>query len=921
MAHQRRTITAHRDSFLNLSGEMLSVYPSTIFYPWHDIISSDGRFPVLDGVYTLVGLETRESGYVLAVEENTQNILEVQGIDSSLETLIGWTITAATSADFSTNLGADVPNENMTSSRRFYSSANAADQIYITSDNKRLFSRNANVTLSFYYRTSTTYSSAKVTATVTNVGIGTATQAEQDFDPNDEWTRAVLTFVATSDIDTSDLQNVRIAMNFQGYMDIAGVQIETKDFPTAWYGESNTREVGYVKLANDTLYPEFFPEDQIAVATWVKFIKFTPNVSQTIVGCATSGYKLWKAPAGKIQFTVQLFDGTFATAEFDQSLIEDADQGSDWHFIAGLYARGKISIFLDGLLQEQQPADNLIYYQDDTINNIASKQLYVGLESNLVSLDQMVRILFLSAREDDDRITVINLNPTAGTTGATALFYDDTSSTPNMIDYYFFVNAEQTGPAIFNAPVSTPTNTGNQIWVFTNGLLQKEGASDDYTITDNGSDFDVVFPTTKYIGDIVQVYVIPDSKSASIEREDVAATGGQTSFTTNQSYTNDEEHLLVFCNGVIQTPGAGNDYTETGANSFAFTSGREADDRISWFTFYGSEYFDRQTFTSSEGQTNFLLNPVHDIEDSVLVFANGLHNIRTEDYIVSTENLANVYLRNTRIEPGRFNIIQSFIYFLTFRTTGDIVQVAHLNPDDGVPGAFEEIFVVNQSTDTFVVSRETPSNVANHVLVFLNGILQQQTENYTVTSGSTETTITFTSNRFLNDIVKVVLVNENTTTLTRQDIDVASDQTVFNIGAYTNDNEHLLVFTNGITNVPDMGATTYDYAETSGTQITFNTPRKSGDVVTVFKLAASNKVERDVYNVSVAEQYQFDFAVEYSYFVYGFVSSSGIMMSVGEDYTTTEPGTRTNINVNPQVIQNWYENDLIYDWRYRKVIA
>ena len=910
-----RDITAHRDSYMNLSAEVLSVYPTTIFYPWHDLVSSNNIYPILDSVCDLVSLETRTGGNVLAVEEGSTNILEVLNVETGFTTTAGWNVTVKDTGGVNTDFIAIMDTDNPTYSAshflRVNSGSNTSEEVILYTDTQAYTAPNQTYTLSFYYRTDTSNISGKVTVELEN--LPTAHYLlETDLDLSPDWKRARLTFLNPQFTGAAS-QQLRIIINFAGHLDIGAVQLEQLGFASAWIHSPTARADGYVKLAEDTVYPAFFPDDQVAVSTWVKILKYKEDVGQTIIGCATSGYKLWKNPAGSVEFTVHLPDGTFARASFDQELLPQ----DEWHMVSGLFSQKRISIYLDSLLKDSEATSSeLIYYEDDTVNDVKSKTLYVAIDSNLIPSTQLARLFMFSPRDTGDHLKIVVLN------SGSAFFYDDVSS--EVQDFNFQVSAPTT---IFSVPIGEPTDTADQIWVFSGGLLQKEGAGDDYTIfnpTGPPTPFDVVFNSARIAGDTVQVNVIENATGADVTRYDWTAGAAQTAFALPAGvYTTDGNHLLLFCNGLCMTLGAEYDYTETNNTTFTFNSGRELNDVISAFVLRSSDSFVLQNFNANQGQANFNLDPAYLQTDSFLVFSNGILDTKTYDYTTNTQDVLNGYLKNTRIEPGLVDIYQTFVRFVVARVAGDIVDVMFLNPNDNVPGAFETVLTATEVGTDFTVLMIAPASTEDHLLVFCNGFLQKEVDDYTIDARATTTIIQFNDNRTIGDVIKVTIINEDTTTFTRSDTTVVGTKNDFVIGAYTNDSEHLLVFTNGLMQMEGdrfSGDPSRDYYEPNGTTISFHAARQNGDVVTIFKIAAPSSVEHEYFSIS-STTYLLTFSNRYAYFMHHFINSNGMLQSIGIDYATTEFGELLGINVNSQVIQQWYETDLMYDWRYRKVIV
>jgi len=168
-----RDITAHRDSYMNLSAEVLSVYPTTIFYPWHDLVSSNNIYPVLDSVCDLVSLETRTGGNVLAVEEGSTNILESLNVETGFITTTGWNVTVKDTGGVNTDFIAIMDTDNPTYSAshflRVNSGSNTPEEVILYTDTQAYTAPNQTYTLSFYYRTDTSNTSGKVTVELENL--------------------------------------------------------------------------------------------------------------------------------------------------------------------------------------------------------------------------------------------------------------------------------------------------------------------------------------------------------------------------------------------------------------------------------------------------------------------------------------------------------------------------------------------------------------------------------------------------------------------------------------------------------------------------------------------------------------------------------------------------------------------------------
>ena len=120
---------------------------------------------------------------------------------------------------------------------------------------------------------------------------------------------------------------------------------------------------------------------------------------------------------------------------------------------------------------------------------------------------------------------------------------------------------------------------------------------------------------------------------------------------------------------------------------------------------------------------------------------------------------------------------------------------------------------------------------ANDLLVFQNGILQKNNDDYTETNDST---VTFSKTVNNGDIITFIIGKANNNFFGEiESFTATSGQKVFNLSfSYNTGNDEIDVFKNGLLM---LKGTSNDYQETSSNQITFNYELSTGDVVVVRK--------------------------------------------------------------------------------------
>jgi len=138
--------------------------------------------------------------------------------------------------------------------------------------------------------------------------------------------------------------------------------------------------------------------------------------------------------------------------------------------------------------------------------------------------------------------------------------------------------------------------------VYKNGLLMKNGAGYDYTETDEHT---VTFEYTVVAGDDVSFIIGNPNNNFYGEVESFTATASQTVFNTTFSFTHGNQEVDVFKNGLLMLEGSGNDYQETADGQIAFNNGlvngdivviRKARD----YTASGSSGTSSKTYTAGE---------------------------------------------------------------------------------------------------------------------------------------------------------------------------------------------------------------------------------------------------------------------------------------------------------------------------------
>lgn len=109
---------------------------------------------------------------------------------------------------------------------------------------------------------------------------------------------------------------------------------------------------------------------------------------------------------------------------------------------------------------------------------------------------------------------------------------------------------------------------GDELLVYVDGVLKREGSSNDYTT--DADDDEVTFTSGLSAGEVVTIYKIRTSSITGYTRSDTVTTASQTVFP----FVHDEDTVLqVYKNGILQREGGSNDYvTSASQDTVTFTS-------------------------------------------------------------------------------------------------------------------------------------------------------------------------------------------------------------------------------------------------------------------------------------------------------------------------------------------------------------
>lgn len=138
-------------------------------------------------------------------------------------------------------------------------------------------------------------------------------------------------------------------------------------------------------------------------------------------------------------------------------------------------------------------------------------------------------------------------------------------------------------------------------------------------------------------------------------RYDYEATGGETSIDVLHTA---DDVLLVYSEGVLLTPGAGNDYTTdptggTGSNgNITFASALSAAEKITVFKLFDGVNFDVSRYDEETVITKANFGFIHDEDDAIQVYKNGIlmREGVAYDYYKDTDN--DLIIFNTAVPIG-----------------------------------------------------------------------------------------------------------------------------------------------------------------------------------------------------------------------------------------------------------------------------
>ena len=186
------------------------------------------------------------------------------------------------------------------------------------------------------------------------------------------------------------------------------------------------------------------------------------------------------------------------------------------------------------------------------------------------------------------------------------------------------------------------------------------------------------------------------------------ATAGQTIFSTPHPHndgTNTFSHQ-IFVNGVKMRPGSAGastrDFVSSSNSTITFDSGLSLNDEVRSVVYFGHT-FDEEFFTATAGQTLFALTGNLSAQKNFKVYVNGVKLRNGTDYGVSAPVTLKVACQ-----------------------AGDHVEITCDTADDQ--------FTATQGQTSF-----TPTNAdisANNMQVYHNGLILNQTEDFTIGSPS-----------------------------------------------------------------------------------------------------------------------------------------------------------------------------------------
>ena len=186
------------------------------------------------------------------------------------------------------------------------------------------------------------------------------------------------------------------------------------------------------------------------------------------------------------------------------------------------------------------------------------------------------------------------------------------------------------------------------------------------------------------------------------------ATAGQTVFSTPHPHNDGTDTFShqVFVNGVKMRPGGAGastrDFVASSNSTITFDDGLSLNDEVRAVVYFGNT-FDEEYFTATEGQTLFALSGSLSAQKNFKVYVNGVKLRNGADYGVSA--------------PVTLELAAE---------AGDHVEITCDNADDQ--------FTATQGQTSF-----TPTNTdisATNMQVYHNGLILNQTEDFTIGSPS-----------------------------------------------------------------------------------------------------------------------------------------------------------------------------------------
>ena len=206
------------------------------------------------------------------------------------------------------------------------------------------------------------------------------------------------------------------------------------------------------------------------------------------------------------------------------------------------------------------------------------------------------------------------------------------------------------------------------------------------------------------------------------------ATAGQTVFTTTHPHNDgtDTYSVQVFMNGLKMRPqGAGGvgvrDYVSSGNSTITFDTGLDVSSEVRTVVYF-NHTLDEEYFTATQGQTLFALSGSLSAQKNFKVYVNGVKLRNGTDFGVAAPV--------TLTDPA---------------AAGDHIEITCDNAEDA--------FVATQGQASFTPTSTDIST--DNMQVYVNGLIQNETEDYTI--GSPSVTITDGAGLDAGDQVDVVI--------------------------------------------------------------------------------------------------------------------------------------------------------------------